>query len=65
MFSYKVPKNKFMELYSYTWQTTYMQHILAHLTTRLYEGNSKINLRLVGKKKRVVISPKHMLSSNK
>jgi len=30
-----------------------------------YVGNSKINLRLVGKKKRVVIAPKHMLSSNK
>jgi len=30
----------------------------------IYVGNSKINLRLVGKKKRVVIAPKHMLSSN-
>ena len=31
----------------------------------MYVGNSKINLRLVGKKKRVVIVPKRMLSSNK
>jgi hypothetical protein len=30
-----------------------------------YEGNSKINLRLVGNKKRVVIAPKPTLSSNK
>ena len=30
-----------------------------------YVGNSKINLRLVGKKKRVVIAPKGTLSSNK
>jgi hypothetical protein len=30
-----------------------------------YEGNSKINLRWVGKKKRVVIAAKRMLSSNK
>jgi hypothetical protein len=32
---------------------------------QFYEGNSKINLRLVGKKKRVVIAPKRKLSSNK
>ena len=31
----------------------------------MYVGNSKINIRLVGKKKRVVIAPKCMLSSNK
>jgi len=31
----------------------------------MYVGNSKINLRLVGKKKRVVIAPKRMLGSNK
>ena len=30
-----------------------------------YEGYSKINLRLVGKDKRVVIASKHTLSSNK
>jgi hypothetical protein len=30
-----------------------------------YVGNSKINLRLVGKNKRVVIAPKRTLSSNK
>jgi len=30
-----------------------------------YVGNSKINLQLVGKKKRIVIAPKCMLSSNK
>jgi hypothetical protein len=30
-----------------------------------YEGNSKINLQLVGKKKRIVIVPKRKLSSNK
>jgi len=30
-----------------------------------YEGNSKINLRSVGKKKRLVIAPKPTLSSNK
>jgi hypothetical protein len=30
-----------------------------------YVGNFKINLRLVGKKKRIVIAPKGMLSSNK
>jgi hypothetical protein len=30
-----------------------------------YEGNSNINLLLVGKKKRVVIVPKGTLSSNK
>jgi len=30
-----------------------------------YEDNSKINLRLVGKKKRVVIATKRTLSSNK
>jgi hypothetical protein len=29
------------------------------------EDNSKINIRLVGKKKRVVIAPKRKLSSNK
>jgi hypothetical protein len=32
---------------------------------RLYEGYSKINIRLVGEKKRVDIGPKHKLSSNK
>jgi hypothetical protein len=31
----------------------------------MYEGNSKIILRFVGKKKRVVIAPKPHLSSNK
>ena len=31
----------------------------------LYEGYSKINLRLVGKNKRVVIASKRTLSSNK
>jgi len=31
----------------------------------IYKGNSKINFRLVGKKKRAVIEPKHMLSSDK
>jgi len=31
----------------------------------IYVGNSKINLQLVGKKKRIVIAPKHTLSSNK
>jgi len=36
MFIYKVPKNKFRELYSYTWLTTHMRCILAHFTTRLY-----------------------------
>jgi len=30
-----------------------------------YKGNSKINLRLVDKKKHVVIGPKRKLSSNK
>ena len=30
-----------------------------------YKSNSKINFQLVGKKKRVVIEPKRMLSSNK
>jgi hypothetical protein len=30
-----------------------------------YEGNSKINLRLIGKKKRLVIAPESTLSSNK
>jgi hypothetical protein len=30
----------------------------------IYEGNSKINLRSAGKKKRVVIAPKPPLSSN-
>ena len=30
-----------------------------------YEGYSKINLRLVGKNKRVVIASKRTLSSNK
>ena len=34
-------------------------------TSSKYVGNSKINLRLVGKKKRVVIAPKRTLSSNK
>jgi len=33
--------------------------------TLRYVGNSKINLRLFGKKKCVVIAPKHMLSSKK
>ena len=31
----------------------------------MYEGYSKINLRLVGKNKRVVIASKRTLSSNK
>jgi hypothetical protein len=31
----------------------------------IYVGNSKINLRLVGKKKRIVIVPKRTLSSDK
>ena len=35
------------------------------MVKRLYEGNSKINLRLVAKKKRTVIVPKCRLSSNK
>jgi len=35
-------------------------HIVA-----MYEGNSKINLRLVGEKKRVVIAPKRTLNSKK
>jgi hypothetical protein len=35
-------------------------HIVA-----MHEGNSKINLRLLAKKKRVVIAPKRTLSSNK
>jgi len=46
-----------------------MLHIHFYLSTRYsvvkYVSNSKINLRLVGKKKRVVIAPKHTLSSNK
>ena len=32
---------------------------------KMYVGNSKINLRLVGKKKRFVIAPKRMPRSNK
>jgi hypothetical protein len=40
-------------------------HKIHLLTNTLYEGNSKINLRLVGKKHPVVIAPKRKLSSNK
>ena len=40
-------------------------HDILVKTVVKYEGDSKINLRLVGKKKRTVIAPKHMLISNK
>jgi len=40
-------------------------HLYCLVNLMKYEGNYKINLRLVGKKKRAVIAPKCRLSSNK
>jgi len=48
---------------SFAWYQMYV-HIKACLS-RIYVGNSKINLQLVGKKKCFVVVPKRMLNSNK
>ena len=40
-------------------------HLYCLVNLMKYEGNYKINLRLVGKKKRAVIAPKCRLNSNK
>ena len=39
--------------------------VCIHTHTHVHEGNSKINIRLVGKKKHVVIAPKRRLCSKK
>jgi len=40
-------------------------HDILVKTVVKYEGDSKINLRLVGKKKHIVIAPNRTLSNNK